>query len=462
MSIPTPIRIVPALLAAGFAFQTGATNVFRLEGYGPVSRGMGGTGAAHDIGSAALLDNPATLGLSGLADDGAQLDLGLDLVVTSDIKVTDTATGESVRSGHKDIASAYYAPEAGYVRRSGALTWAVGAYAGGGLGTNYGKQSFLSRTPGGIATGLENSSRLLVLEIPAGVSYEVNDRLTVGAALEAVWTGMNLNLLLGADQVGSLIGQGRAKGSLVPVLGGLPGLQGAHFGLSDSNDVGSGVDAWGWGGRLGLTWKASETTRLGLAYTLKTRLDDLKGRATLTAVSSVVGQIPLTGSIRIVDFQMPDVLTVGVAHQATDRLLLTADLSRVGWRSVMRDIKVRYVADGGGDLSIALPQNYRDVTVAGFGAAYRMDAWTWRAGFSIASQAIPGDTLFAVIPATPTSHLTAGFSYAVGSAGSLNFAYSHALKKTLSNSSAPNVSATAPISVDHTQDNFVLSYSHRF
>lgn len=457
--MPSFHRLLLTFGALCLAGQAGATNVFRLEGYGAISRGMGGTSAAYDTGSAALMSNPATL---SLGDEGGRLDLGIDLVTTSKLTITDTATGETARSGHRDVSSAYYAPQLGYVQRSGGLTWGVGAYAGGGLGTSYGNQSFLSRTPGGINTGLENSSRLLVLQIPLGVSYEVTDRLTVGGALEAMWTGMNLNLLLGVDQVGTLIGQNRARGSLVPVLGGIPGLEGAHFSLSKGSDVDSGVDAWGFGGRLGLTYKLSDQTRIGAAYNFKSHLSDLKGRAQLTAISSVAGQIPLSGDIRIVDFQMPAALTIGVAHQATENLLLAADISHVAWKDVMKDIRVRYAADGGGDLAIELPQNYRDVTILSLGAAYRLERWTLRAGASVARQAIPDNTLFGVIPATPTRHLALGFTYDFDRANAVNFAYSHALTQTLSNSSLPNVSASAPIRSEHTQDNFVLSYSHRF
>lgn len=454
--MPQLHRLAIACAVLWCAGQAHATNVFRLEGYGAISRGMGGTSAAHDTGSAALMSNPATLSLS---QDQSRADVGIDLVTTTDLKITNAATGESVRSKHDTPLSAYYAPEAGYVRKDGKATWGVGVYAGGGLGTNYGRNSFLSRTPFGTNTGLDNSSRLLMLHIPLGLSYEVNDRLTVGAAVEAMWTGLNLNLLLGADQVVSLIGQNRARGALVPVLAGIPGLEGAHFSLSKGNDVQSGVEAWGWGGRLGLTYKLSEQTRFGAAYTFKSHLDDLKGRATLTAVTAGA-QIPLTGNISIADFQMPSVLTLGVSHQANEKLMLAADVSQVGWKAVMKDIKVRYNADGGGDLAIELPQNYRDVTILSLGAAYQLDQWTLRGGASFANQAIPDNMLFGVIPATPTKHLSMGASYRIDKANVLHFAYSHAINATLSNASLPNTSA--PIRSEHTQDNFVLSYSHNF
>lgn len=43
-----------------------ATDVFRMEGYGPVSRAMGGTATAYDVGAAGMMANPATLcGIGG-------------------------------------------------------------------------------------------------------------------------------------------------------------------------------------------------------------------------------------------------------------------------------------------------------------------------------------------------------------------------------------------------------------
>src|SRR5690606_15990226 len=149
-----------------------------------------------------------------------------------------------------------------YTQRLGNLTIGIGAFAQGGLGTEYGRSSFLSRATGGADTGLENSSRLLVLDIPLAASYKVSEALTIGGSVDALWQGLNLDLLLGADQVGSLLGSGRAKGSLVPVLAGLPALQGAHFSLTKNKLLGSGVDAWGIAGRLGLAYQLTPVTRL--------------------------------------------------------------------------------------------------------------------------------------------------------------------------------------------------------
>lgn len=329
------------------------------------------------------------------------------------------------------------------------------------MGTEYGRNSFLSRGTGGLDTGLENASRLLVLNIPLAASFRASEALTIGGSIDAMWQGLNLDMLLGADQVGSLISAGRVSGSLLPVLGGLPDLRGAHFSLTRNAPLASGVNAWGYTGRVGMTYALSADTRLGAAYTLRSRMGDMDGRATLTAVDGVAGQIALPGKLQVRDFQMPSVLNLGVSHRVTDRLTVAADVSRVFWAGVMKDIKVAFVADGGGDLNIRLPQDYRDQTVVAVGGAWRMDErWTLRGGLRVAQQALPSSTLLPVIPATPRKHLSAGFGYAVSPRASVDFAWSHAFRESMDNTSLPNTSA--PIRVSHAQDNATLVYTWRF
>ncbi len=51
-----------------------ATNGMNMEGYGPIATGMGGASFAYDNGTAAVMNNPATLGLMG---KGSRLDVAL-------------------------------------------------------------------------------------------------------------------------------------------------------------------------------------------------------------------------------------------------------------------------------------------------------------------------------------------------------------------------------------------------
>ena len=463
----TTRKIVALALGSALAGGTQiaqATDVFRLEGFGAISRSMGGTAVAHDVGPAGMMTNPATL---SLMPNGDQAMVGLDLV-TTDITVKNKTTGESVSSDtHANNRGPYVAPEAAFTKRIDAWSFGVGAFAQGGLGTEYGKNSFLSNGQNGANTGFENSSRLLVLNIPFAASFQINDKLTVGGSVDAMWQGLNLDLLLTTGQVGSLLGAGRvsptAPGSLAGTLAALAGagtLQGAHFSLTKDKFLGSGVDAWGYGGKLGMLYKATQDTTLGASYTFKSQMNDMEGDATLTAINNG-GNIALPGKIKIEDFQMPAHLDLGISQRLTPQWTVAMDVSRVFWKDVMKDIKVSFKANAGGDLHIMLPQNYRDQTILALGTAYALSpAWTVRAGARFATQALRSDTLFAVIPATPTKHLSLGFSYAVTPSSRIDFAYSHALKEKMENSSLPNTSE--PIEVKHSQNNATLNYTLSF
>jgi long-chain fatty acid transport protein len=404
-----------------------------------------------------MMTNPATLSLMA---PGSELHLGLDLI-TTDLNVKNQATGESVSSGtHSNNRGPYMAPEAAYTNRNGALSLGVGAFAQGGLGTEYGNSSFLSRAAGGVNTGLDNSSRLLVLNIPFAASYQVNDKLAVGGSIDAMWQGLNLNLLLGASQVGSLIGSGRVNGSLLPVLGGLPDMRGAHFSLTKDEPLSSGVESWGFGGRIGMTYKVSNDTVLGFDYAMESRMNDLEGRATLTAIDGIAGQIPLQGNIKLRNFQMPAKLDVGLSHRFNNQWMVAVDVSQVFWEHAMKDINVGFVTDSGQTLDIQLPQNYQDQTILAVGVAYQTGNWTLRGGARLATQALRSETLLAVIPATPRKHVSAGFSYAFSKENSLDFAYSHAFEESMANASLPN--AADPILTTHSQNNVTIGYTHKF
>ncbi|ABB31769.1 membrane protein involved in aromatic hydrocarbon degradation [Geobacter metallireducens RCH3] len=427
-----------------------ATDVFRLEGFGPVSRGMGGAATAFDVGAAGMMTNPATLSLMGA---GSEIHVGLDVVVT-DISAKNKATGENASSdSHSNNRGPYAAPEAGFVYRAAPLTLGFGAFAQGGLGTEYGRNTFLSRASGNLDTGLDNSSRLLVLNVPFAITYDINEKLTIGAAIDAMWEGLNLELLLPAEDVGALIQGGRVTGSLLPVLGGLPDLRGAHFSMTKNQPIASGIDAWGFGARIGGVYKLSKDTIIGAAYTMESRMADMEGNATMTAVDGSAGQIPLKGKIKLGGLQMPAQLDIGVSHQINEHWLVVADISRVFWKNAVKDLKVHFVTDNGEDIHISLPQNYKDQMIYSLGVAYRTGHWTLRCGGRIASQAMRSDTVIAVIPAIPTKHASAGFSYDFSAANTVDFAYSHAFEESFDNANTRLV---------HSQNNFSIAYTHRF
>ncbi|MNN51758.1 Outer membrane protein transport protein (OMPP1/FadL/TodX) [compost metagenome] len=94
------------------------------------------------------------------------------------------------------------------------------------------------------------------------------------------------------------------------------------------------------------------------------------------------------------------------------------------------------------------------------GVAYQTGNWTLRGGARIADQALRSDLLFGVIPAIPRKHASLGFSYDFSKESAVHFAYSHAFKESMDNSSLPNTSA--PTRTSHAQDNWTIAYTHGF
>jgi long-chain fatty acid transport protein len=72
-----PVCLGTAVIMLSVAPSTLATNGMNLEGYGPIANGMGGAAFAYDNGTAAVINNPATL---SLMRQGWRLDLALGML----------------------------------------------------------------------------------------------------------------------------------------------------------------------------------------------------------------------------------------------------------------------------------------------------------------------------------------------------------------------------------------------
>ncbi|UFH29329.1 outer membrane protein transport protein [Pseudomonas asiatica] len=451
------IASVLALPLSGYAFSVHATQVFDLEGYGAISRAMGGTSSSYYTGNAALISNPATL---SFAPDGNQFELGLD-VVTTDIKVHDSHGAEAKSSTRSNNRGPYVGPQLSYVAQLDDWRFGAGLFVSSGLGTEYGSKSFLSQTENGIQTSFDNSSRLIVLRAPIGFSYQATSKLTFGASVDLVWTSLNLELLLPSSQVGALTAQGNLSGGLVPSLAGFVGTGGAaHFSLSRNSTAGGAVDAVGWGGRLGLTYKLTDNTVLGAMYNFKTSVGDLEGKATLSAISGDGAVLPLDGDIRVKNFEMPASLTLGLAHQFNERWVVAADIKRAYWGDVMDSMNVAFSSQLGG-IDVALPHRYQDITVASIGTAYKYNNdLTLRAGYSYAQQALDSELILPVIPAYLKRHVTFGGEYDFDKDSRINLAISFGLRERVQTPSY--LAGTEMLRQSHSQINAVVSYSKNF
>jgi long-chain fatty acid transport protein len=364
---------------------------------------MGGASFAYDNGTAAVMNNPATLGLMG---KGSRLDVALGFLGPD---VTSTHLGAPIGSG----GDAYYMPAIGFVRSDGKFTYGVGMFAQGGMGTEYSTS----------LDGRPERSELGVGRLIAPLAYKVSDDLIIGGSLDFVWAMLDMKMVM-------------------------PGMR---LEFSDGSDFTGKAKGTGFAGKLGFVYKASPTVTIGGTYHTETALNDLETGAT----GAVFNATP--GKITVHDFQWPATYGLGVAVQATPRTLIAADVKRINWRDVMKNFVMTFQPAGGPPMpSMAMPQNWKNQTVFSIGVAYKAtDALTLRAGANLADNPIPDDTLHYLFPAIVENHYTVGLGYDFSKVSALNFSLSH----------APEVSQTNSMMgyrVEHSQTNWQLMYTHRF
>lgn len=243
------------------------------------------------------------------------------------------------------------------------------------MGTDYAAGSTVDQSgPAGVnLAGVPNTdtaaqrSELGVGRMIAPLAVNVTPRLTVGGSIDYVWGGLDLlwtqdaRNFLGALDGGKIndggTGKAAALGALVALAtlrsvasgtlvdafvqgfdtsGGIGAPNGAfnnlywtRFALSKNGDFAQETFGTGYAGKLGLIYRFTDRLTLGGSYHSKTDLDDLKGRATAsfkvdTTSAAPVGaqtglEIPVHGTVNIVDFQWPQSIGLGGAYQATDR-----------------------------------------------------------------------------------------------------------------------------------------------
>ena len=416
-----------------------ATNGMILEGYGPVALGMGGAATALENGTAAMMNNPATLQMGA---DGKRFDLAIGVLGP---KVSTTIpTYPTANSG----GTSYVMPAFGWLQKAGNMTYGVGMFGQGGMGTEYAVNSALA-----MGSGSDVRSELSVGRVLFPVAMKVNDKLNVGATLDFAWSHLDMKMAARGQDLGAMV-NGMPSGNLAMALPQLAQAPWARIDFSNTNDFSGAAKATGWTGKLGMTYQASPDLTLGASYHLKTNQGDMKTSATGASMSAF-GGFTDQGQIKVLNFQMPATIAIGMAFNANPALTVAADVKRVEWSKVMKQFSMSYTSAGmGGSVNFAMPQNWNDQTVVSVGAAYRVnDVLTLRGGLNLASNPIPKEMTNPLFPAIVEDHMTLGLSYQLSKQWQLDGALSHASKVTVNTGNA---------SISHSQNNWQVLASYRY
>lgn len=377
-----------ALLAAVGMTTPGlatATNGMLMEGYGPIAAGMGGAAMAYDNGTAAMANNPATLGLMA---DGSRIDVMLGFV-GPDIK---TSMGIG-----KTRADAFYMPAIGYVKKQGRLAYGAGIYGQGGMGTEY-------------ASG--DMAQVGVGRVIFPLAYAVNDRFNLGGSVDLVWAGMDM------------------------VVNGF----GIHF--KDSSDFTGAAKGYSLAAKLGFTYKLADTLSVGGVYQTAGNLPALKD-----------------GAYKVVGFDMPATVGLGLAWQMNDKFMVAADVKDVLWSRSMNTVTIYK----NGAVYAPFQQDWNDQVVLSLGVAYRFnDALTGRAGYNHGKNPIPDQFVNYLWPAIIENHYTAGFGYAISKQSTVDFALTYAPQVSVTGTGSNPPGGNKGMIIEHGQLNWQLMYSYRF
>jgi long-chain fatty acid transport protein len=383
-------KLAATLAAAGLAVPSlaMATNGMIMEGYGPIAAGMGGASMAYDNGSAALANNPATLGLMA---EGSRVDVMLGFVGPD---VT-TPMGTSK-------ADAFYMPAIGYVIKQGKLAYGAGIYGQGGMGTEY-------------ANG--DMAQVSVGRVIFPLAYAVSERFNVGGSVDFVWGGMDLVADLNGD-----------------------GTKDINF--KDDSDFTGKAKGYSLAAKLGFTYKLNDALTVGGVYQTASNLPDLKA-----------------GAYKVEGFDMPPTLALGLAWQASERLMAAVDLKDVMWGSSMNTVTIYQ----DGTVVAPFQQDWDDQIVLALGLSYQFsDAFTGRIGYNHGKNPIPDQFVNYLWPAIMENHYTAGFGYAFNKQSELNIALSYVPEVSVTGTGLPPPYGNGGMTIDHSQVNWQLMYSYKF
>lgn len=464
-----------------------ATNGMNMEGWGPIATGMGGASMAYDNGTAAIMNNPATL---GLMDDGtSRLDVALGNLAP------DINNSMSGMPDAKSGGDSYFMPAVGYAKHDGQLTYGVGMFAQGGMGTEYDANSFLAA-----GTNEEVRSEVGVGRLVAPIAYNIDKNLTIGGSIDYVWGGMDLKMALGGAQFMDFMPTtvnplatntaGTASGSLVTAFAGAVGagfidganpVNNARFDFSNDSDFTGEATGAGISGKLGVTFKVNNNLTVGATYHAKTAMGDLESNNASMSMNAnfddgvLAGGAPIgsytatpvsvSGKIAVNDFQFPALLGLGVAY-TQDKWMFAADVKIIQWADVMDSFRMTFTADatqanplaagfGGTVLDVEMYQNWEDQTVVQLGGAYKLNSATsLRAGLNSSSNPVPNSTVNPMFPATIENHYTFGVGHALNKTSGVDFSLTI----------APEVSVTggSGVTTTHAQMNWQFMYSNKF
>ena len=361
------LSIVVMLFISVNAF---ATNGMRMIGFGPVQNSMGGVSVGLPLDAASILTNPA--GMSVLP---GRIDFGASYFKPSvDYKATGGADGSTVDSdrGGSPV------PAFGLIIPLGEkFRFGIGAYGVAGMGVDY---------PANLYGSVTYTSYSQMRFAP-GLSYKINDMISVGAVVNVMYATMEFNTASTMSQ--------------------LP-----HMGAS----------SFGYGATIGVLVKPVDFLQIGLAYETKSYFQDFTFNT--------------ANGVEKLEFNQPQTATIGLGIKPIKDLVIGFDVQWIRWSETNGLNLPEYETKASTTMSWNM--DWSDQFVYKVGVQYTVIPMiVLRAGYNYGKMPLNSDRAFENIafPAVSEHHFTAGMGINLTKQFTLNFGgmYSPSAKLTGSN-----------------------------
>lgn len=347
------------LLAASTGATAGGLGLYEV-GTADVGLASAGYSArAQDAGT--VLTNPAGM----LRLEGTQVMLGAQMLY-GDLKFSpDSGTSPALGSNNGGNPLGWFPGGGLYITHKVSPDLAIGFAATGnfGLALEY-ERDWVGRY-------YTQEGTLMAMSLLPSVAYRVNDKLSLGASLNAAYGILKNRIAINRAGAG-------ADGSLE---------------LEDKD--------WGFGVNLGLMYQFNDATRLGMTYTGQTKLDfepDARFSGAGPVLQGLLQARGLLNSKVGMGVNVPQGVDVSLFHQLDSRW---AVLGSLGWQDWSRFGKIDVsIDDTSNPTSATADMKTKDTWRAAIGAQYRIsDPWLLNFGMAYDSKFQTAPSVSPALPA---------------------------------------------------------------
>ena len=366
-----------AVLSAPMSTQAAGFALIEQSASGMGNAFAGGGAVAED--ASTIYFNPA--GMTYIP--GTQIVGAIHLIKPS-VEFTDTNSLGNTGGNGGDAGDLAFVPNFYYKRDlTDTVKFGLGVNSPFGLKTEY--------NPSWMGRFHAIKSEVKTININPAVALKVNEKISVGAGLSAMWA--QAELTNGVNFGGSGEGTSKVKG-----------------------------DDWGFGFNLGAIYQATADTRLSIAYRSKIN-QTLEGDATFTLPNPALAAVAPNGAISA-SIVLPETFSLSAFSSVDEKWDLMGDITWTRW-SQFQELKILR-SNGAVFGSVPTPENWSNTMRYSIGTNYHFsDDIKLRAGLAYDEEAISDEYRTARIPGNDRKWISFGANWKVSTTSSVDFGYTH-------------------------------------